>query len=111
MGEVHPVVRAGVHPQVQVRQVPVANHLSRVDEVADIDNNPAPVRKGFLVNEEGSTIPDPLLKDLIDRPNVLVTPHTAFYTTHAVRNMVVKAFDNNLAMVEGQEPDTPVEVG
>ncbi len=55
--------------------------------------------------------PDPLLKDLIDRPNVLVTPHTAFYTTHAVRNMVVKAFDNNLAMVEGQEPDTPVEVG
>lgn len=55
--------------------------------------------------------PDPLLKDLIGRPNVLVTPHTAFYTTHAVRNMVVKAFDNNLALVEGQEPDTPVEVG
>lgn len=66
-----------------------------------------------VFNEDwtGKEFPDPLLKDLIDRPNVLVTPHTAFYTTHAVRNMVVKAFDNNLAMVEGQEPDTPVEVG
>lgn len=55
--------------------------------------------------------PDARLKDLIDRPNVLVTPHTAFYTTHAVRNMVVKALDNNLAMVEDKEPDTPVKVG
>ena len=66
-----------------------------------------------VFNEDwtGKEFPDPLLKDLIDRPNVLVTPHTAFYTTHAVRNMVVKAFDNNLAMVKGQEPDTPVEVG
>lgn len=56
-----------------------------------------------VFNEDwtGKEFPDPLLKDLIDRPNVLVTPHTAFYTTHAVRNMVVKAFDNNLAMVEG----------
>lgn len=66
-----------------------------------------------VFNEDwtGKDFPDPLLKDLIDRPNVLVTPHTAFYTTHAVRNMVVKAFDNNLAMVEGKQPETPVEVG
>lgn len=66
-----------------------------------------------VFNEDwtGKDFPDPLLKDLIDRPNVLVTPHTAFYTTHAVRNMVVKAFDNNLALVEGKQPETPVEVG
>ena len=54
---------------------------------------------------------DKRLKDLIDRENVLVTPHTAFYTTHAVRNMVIKAFDNNLKLIEGQEADTPVKVG
>ena len=48
---------------------------------------------------------------MIHRDNVLVTPHTAFYTTHAVRNMVLKAFDNNLALVKGEEPETPVKVG
>ncbi|MDY0844466.1 lactate dehydrogenase, partial [Streptococcus thermophilus] len=42
------------------------------------------------------------------RPNVLVTPHTAFYTTHAVRNMVVKAFNNNLKLINGEKPDSPV---
>ncbi|MBD7894832.1 D-2-hydroxyacid dehydrogenase [Limosilactobacillus sp. Sa3CUN2] len=65
-----------------------------------------------IFNEDwtGKEFPDKVLKDLINRPNVLVTPHTAFYTTHAVRNMVVKAFDNNLALVEGQTPETPVEV-
>ncbi|KAA8791948.1 lactate dehydrogenase, partial [Lactobacillus crispatus] len=31
-----------------------------------------------------------------------------FYTTHAVRNMVVKAFDNNLKMINGEKPDSPV---
>lgn len=59
----------------------------------------------------GKPFPDPRLADLIQRPNVLVTPHTAFYTTHAVRNMVIKAFDNNLALVEGQTPATPVKLG
>ena len=64
----------------------------------------------FNEDWQGKEFPDAHLADLIDRPNVLVTPHTAFYTTHAVRNMVVKAFDNNLALVEGNEPATPVEV-
>ncbi len=64
----------------------------------------------FNEDWQGKEFPDAHLADLIDRPNVLVTPHTAFYTTHAVRNMVVKAFNNNLALVEGNEPETPVEV-
>ena len=65
----------------------------------------------FNEDWKGKEFPDARLADLIDRPNVLVTPHTAFYTTHAVRNMVVKAFDNNYAMVEGKEPETPVKLG
>ncbi|MDO4903740.1 MAG: D-2-hydroxyacid dehydrogenase [Limosilactobacillus sp.] len=55
--------------------------------------------------------PDDRLWDLMHRSNVLVTPHTAFYTTHAVRNMVIKAFDNNNEMIDGKEPETPVKVG
>lgn len=65
----------------------------------------------FNEDWEGKEFPDARLADLIARPNVLVTPHTAFYTTHAVRNMVVKAFDNNLELVEGKEAETPVKVG
>ena len=65
----------------------------------------------FNKDWEGKEFPDARLADLIARPNVLVTPHTAFYTTHAVRNMVVKAFDNNLELVEGKEAETPVKVG
>lgn len=65
----------------------------------------------FNKDWENKPFPDARLADLIQRPNVLVTPHTAFYTTHAVRNMVIKAFDNNLAMVAGQTPATPVKLG
>lgn len=55
-------------------------------------------------------LPDKRLADLINRPNVLVTPHTAFYTTHAVRNMVINAFDNNLKLIKGEPADTPVDL-
>ncbi|CUR38196.1 D-2-hydroxyacid dehydrogenase [Limosilactobacillus reuteri] len=66
-----------------------------------------------IFNEDwrGKDFPDKRLKGLIDRSNVLVTPHTAFYTTHAVRNMVLNAFDNNLKLINGEEADTPVKVG
>lgn len=63
----------------------------------------------FNANWTNDEIPDERLKDLIDRPNVLVTPHTAFYTTHAVQNMIFKGFDNCLAMVENREPESPVK--
>lgn len=65
----------------------------------------------FNSDWRGKQFPDARLKDLIHRPNVLVTPHTAFYTTHAVRNMVIKAFDNNCELINNKKPDTPVKVG
>ncbi|WEV70932.1 D-2-hydroxyacid dehydrogenase [Lactobacillus sp. ESL0785] len=64
----------------------------------------------FNSDYSNKELPDKRLADLIDRPNVLVTPHTAFYTTHAVRNMVIKAFDNNLKLIKGEKPDTPVDL-
>ena len=65
-----------------------------------------------IFNEDFSNkeLPDKRLADLIARPNVLVTPHTAFYTTHAVRNMVINSFDNNLKLIKGETPDTPVDL-
>lgn len=65
----------------------------------------------FNADWRDKKFPDDRLWDLIHRSNVLVTPHTAFYTTHAVRNMVVKAFDNNNELINGEEADTPVKVG
>lgn len=64
----------------------------------------------FNANWDQKGVPDARLDDLIHRDNVLVTPHTAFYTTHAVREMVTQAFDNNLLMIEGKEPNTPVKL-
>ncbi|MDR2661098.1 MAG: D-2-hydroxyacid dehydrogenase [Lactobacillaceae bacterium] len=52
---------------------------------------------------------DKRLANLIARENVYVTPHTAFYTTHAVKEMVQKSLDNNLAFIEGKEAPTPVK--
>lgn len=64
----------------------------------------------FNADWRGKEIPDKRLVDLIHRSNVLVTPHTAFYTTHAVKNMIYKGFDNCLALIEGKTPDTLIEI-
>lgn len=42
----------------------------------------------------GRVVPDPVFRALATLPNVVVTPHMAFYTDHAVRNMVGTALDN-----------------
>lgn len=45
-------------------------------------------------------IPDERLKNLMKRENVLVTPHIAFYTKTAVKNMVQFALNNNKQLIE-----------
>ena len=47
------------------------------------------------------------------KPKVLLAdePTTALDATHAVRNMVLKAFDNNFKLINGEKADTPVKVG
>ena len=49
------------------------------------------------------------LDDLISRENVYVTPHTAFYTTHAVREMVHQSFDAAVAFAKGETPANAVK--
>lgn len=55
-------------------------------------------------------VKDPQFKALINRDNVIITPHTAFYTTTAVHNMVFDSLTDNLAMLEGKEPKYPVDI-
>lgn len=52
---------------------------------------------------------DKRLDDLISRENVYVTPHTAFYTTHAVREMVHQSFDAAVAFAKGETPANAVK--
>ncbi|MCX7579905.1 lactate dehydrogenase, partial [Leuconostoc falkenbergense] len=49
------------------------------------------------------------IADLIARENVLVTPHTAFYTTKAVLEMVHQSFDAAVAFAKGETPAIAVK--
>ena len=53
----------------------------------------------------GKDLGDPILEQLLERPDVLVTPHVAFYTDTAVENLVVGGLDNaELAARTGTAP-------
>ena len=64
-----------------------------------------------LFNEDWTNrdFPDEKIADLIARKNVLVTPHTAFYTTKAVSEMVQQSFDAAVVFGKGEKPETFVE--
>lgn len=55
-------------------------------------------------------IPNPNIRDLLHRNNMIITPHNAFYTQTAVHKMITKAFDSNKALIEGRIPSTIVDL-
>jgi Lactate dehydrogenase and related dehydrogenases len=55
-------------------------------------------------------IPNGDIRDLLQRNNVVITPHNAFYTQMAVRKMIITAFDSNKALIEGKTPSTIVDL-
>lgn len=57
---------------------------------------------------QNKELDDKVLADLLTRDNVLVSPHTAFYTTKAIEEMIQKSFDASLALSTGKE--TPLEI-
>lgn len=63
----------------------------------------------FNVDWSGKDFPDAKIDDLISRENVLVTPHTAFYTTTAVTEMINQSMDANLAFINGETPKIAVD--
>lgn len=65
-------------------------------------------RKLFPSDQRGKTPNDPLLESLIDREDVILTPHIAFYTEAAVKNLIVDALDATLDVL--QTGDTRLRV-
>ena len=54
-----------------------------------------------------AAIPDAKLRNLMQRDNVLITPHVGFYTHTAVRNMVYSSLDNNKALFDSNGQTAP----
>ncbi|WP_353990274.1 D-2-hydroxyacid dehydrogenase [Pediococcus argentinicus] len=54
----------------------------------------------FDIDHGSQAIDDPIFNNLYNRENVMITPHSAFYTKTAVKNMVQIALDNNKSFIE-----------
>lgn len=54
----------------------------------------------FRYDWQGKDLGDPVLAELIEREDVLLTPHVAFYTRTAVHNLVTGGLDNAVEAVE-----------
>lgn len=64
----------------------------------------------FDVDHKDQPIQDPVFNNLFARRNVMITPHSAFYTRPAVKNMVQIALDNNKALIEKGSSANEVEL-
>lgn len=72
-------------------------------DVLDHENNVFGQKWGSINN-----LPDPTIKNLAERINVILTPHNAFYTETAIHNMIEISFNSNKDLIEGKIPDTLV---
>lgn len=64
----------------------------------------------FNVDWSETGIPDAKIDNLNKRENVLVTPHTAFYTTKAVEEMVNQSLDAAVSFTKGETPAIAVKI-
>ncbi|KRM03804.1 D-lactate dehydrogenase [Lentilactobacillus farraginis DSM 18382 = JCM 14108] len=55
-------------------------------------------------------IPLPVYTKLMNMDNVFLTPHVAFYTDHAVKNMVKQSLDDTLMEISGKESPHRIRV-
>lgn len=65
--------------------------------------------KIFNQNISTQQIDYPAFKNLVNRPNVLVTPHIAFYTDKAIENMVIMSLSANLDLITTGSSDKLVK--
>ena len=67
------------------------------------------VEKGlFPSDQRGVILEDELLRSLIERKDVILSPHIAFYTDAAVENLIVDALDATMEVL--QTGDTSLRV-
>ncbi|KZU97316.1 D-lactate dehydrogenase [Lactiplantibacillus plantarum] len=56
----------------------------------------------FNQNHQGEVLQDTNVAQLMQMPNVIITPHVGFYTNLAVKNMVDISLDDVLAILNGE---------
>jgi len=59
----------------------------------------------FNQNHQGEVLTDSLIAQLMQMPNVILTPHVGFYTNLAVKNMVDISLDDVLTILNGQKTE------
>ncbi|MDQ7936713.1 D-2-hydroxyacid dehydrogenase [Lactiplantibacillus sp. WILCCON 0030] len=59
----------------------------------------------FNQNHQGEVLTDSLIAQLLQMPNVILTPHVGFYTNLAVKNMVDISLDDVLTILNGGQTD------
>ncbi|KRO28730.1 D-2-hydroxyacid dehydrogenase [Lactiplantibacillus fabifermentans] len=61
----------------------------------------------YLFNQDhsGEVLQDPLVAQLMQMPNVIITPHVGFYTNLAVKNMVDISLDDVMTILNGGTTD------
>ena len=64
----------------------------------------------YYYNRCGETIHNNELNMLRSFPNVIVSPHVAFYVESTVANMIEKAFISTKASVEGTENPNEIKI-
>lgn len=66
--------------------------------------------KLFNQDFQGKKVSYPVFENLDRRPNVLITPHIAFYTDQAIKNMVKMSMSANLDLIKTGSSDKRVEL-
>ncbi|AVK62059.1 bifunctional amino acid aminotransferase/2-hydroxyacid dehydrogenase [Lactobacillus sp. CBA3605] len=59
----------------------------------------------FNQNHQGEVLQDPLIAQLMQMPNVILTPHIGFYTNLAVQNMVEISLNDVVTILNGGQTE------
>ncbi|WP_125767728.1 D-2-hydroxyacid dehydrogenase [Companilactobacillus furfuricola] len=64
----------------------------------------------FNADHSGEPLNDELLSNMIDNPKFIISPHIAFYTTTAVKNMATISLDSMLDELQNGKSDNEIDL-
>ncbi|MQS88373.1 D-2-hydroxyacid dehydrogenase [Companilactobacillus mishanensis] len=65
----------------------------------------------FNSDRTGQELDDKLLSEMIENPKIIVSPHIAFYTTTAVKNMATISLDSMVDELNNGKSDNEIDLG